>query len=395
LKYAGGPESLWYVAFVQCVIVAFAMVELARALKPQLSLWTFLVIGLILTLATGLPWYAAQIEPDCFVAVTAMAIYLLAFHVRDLGFLRSVLLVLCAAFAAATHSSHMGLAVGLTLALIVARIAAAFMRSAYLPRPSAWLPLVSCALAFAVVLGCNYEFTHKIFFSKSGSIFLEARMMQDGLIKPVLDTDCPAAHYRICPYRNDLPSRADAYLWEERTSPFARLGGFRKLEAESAHLAALSLQRYPVANAAWAGINTLLEFFAVATGDGIEPQEWVLDREFQRTIPHQMDGYVRAYQQRGDIWFLPLNLLHVPVAILSIAGVFLLLRRAWRAREWNSAILPAFVLIALLGNAFICGVFSGPHSRYQSRLVWLPTFVLLLAASSGTEIFPRRRIRTA
>jgi hypothetical protein len=55
---------------------------------------------------------------------------------------------------------------------------------------------------------------------------------------------------------------------------------------------------------------------------------------------------------------------------------------------------PAFILIALLGNAFICGVFSGPHSRYQSRLVWLPTLVLLLAASSGTEIFPRRRAKT-
>ncbi|MEI9932224.1 MAG: hypothetical protein WDM89_17190 [Rhizomicrobium sp.] len=63
--------------------------------------------------------------------------------------------------------------------------------------------------------------------------------------------------------------------------------------------------------------------------------------------------------------------------------------------RWNNAVLPAFVLIALLGNAFICGVFSGPHSRYQSRLVWLPTFVLLLAASSGTEIFQRKRKETA
>ncbi len=395
LKYAGGPESLWYVAFVQCVIVAFTMTEFARALNPKLSLWTFLVIGLILTLATGLPWYAAQIEPDCFVAVTAMAIYLLAFHIRDLRFFRALLLVLCAAFAAATHSSHLGLSVGLLIALIVMRFAVIAFRANNIPKPSLLAPVASCAIAFAIVFACNYDFTHKVFFSKAGSVFLEARMMQDGLIKPVLDTDCPAAGYKICPYKDGLPHRADAYLWEEKISPFARLGGFRKLEAESAHLAALSLQRYPLANAAWAGIDTLLEFFAVATGDGIEPQEWVLDREFEHTIPKQMDGYTHAYQQRGDIWFLPLNLLHVPVAILSIAGVFLLLRRAWREKEWNNAVLPAFVLIALLGNAFICGVFSGPHSRYQSRLVWLPTLVLLLVASSGTEILPRRRAKAA
>jgi hypothetical protein len=395
LKYAGGPESLWYVALVQCAIVAFTMTQFARALKPQLSLWTFLIIGLTLTLATGLPWYAAQIEPDCFVGVSAMAIYLLAFHIRDLGAVRAVLLVLCAAIAAATHSSHIGLSVGLLIVLVVVRLAAAVFRAQNIPKPSLFAPLASCAIAFAVVFACNYDFTHKVFFSKAGPIFLEARMMQDGLIKPVLDADCPAAGYKICPYRDNLPHRADAYLWEEKMSPFFRLGGFRKLEAESAHLAALSLQRYPLANAAWAGIDTLLEFFAVATGDGIEPQEWVLNREFEHTIPQQMDGYTHAYQQRGDIWFLPLNILHVPVAILSIAGVFFLLRRAWRAREWNSAVLPAFVLIALLCNAFICGVFSGPHSRYQSRLVWLPTLVLLLAASSGTEIFPRRRAKTA
>jgi hypothetical protein len=63
-------------------------------------------------------------------------------------------------------------------------------------------------------------------------------------------------------------------------------------------------------------------------------------------------------------------------------------------RKWNAAILPAFVMIALLGNAFICGVFSGPHSRYQSRLVWLPTFVLLLQASSGSNLTLRRRVES-
>ena len=96
LKYAGGPASLWYVAFVQCALVAFAMTEFARALKPQLSLWNFLLIGFVLVLATGLPWYAAQIEPDCFTAVTPLALYLLAFHARQLGFVRGTLMVLCA-----------------------------------------------------------------------------------------------------------------------------------------------------------------------------------------------------------------------------------------------------------------------------------------------------------
>jgi hypothetical protein len=322
-----------------------------------------------------------------------IALYVLAFHGKTLGFARSLLLVLCAGLGAATHSSHIGLAVGLLIALVAVRVVLT-IRKNETGKPSLLAPFASCALAFAVVFACNYEFTHRVFFSKAGPVFLEARMMQDGLIKPVLDADCPQAGYRTCVYKDNLPTRADAWLWEEKTSPFARLGGFRKMEAESAQLAAASLKRYPFSNLGWAGIDTLLEFFAVATGDGIEPQEWVLNREFQHTIPAQMNGYTHAYQQRGDLWFLPLNLVHVPVAIFSLLALGYLLWRTMGERKWNAAILLAFVMIALLGNAFICGVFSGPHSRYQSRLVWLPTFVLLLQASSGSNLTLRRRVES-
>jgi hypothetical protein len=37
------------------------------------------------------------------------------------------------------------------------------------------------------------------------------------------------------------------------------------------------------------------------------------------------------------------------------------------------------VSLALLGNAFVCGVISGPHDRYGSRLAWIATLVVLIA----------------
>ena len=388
LRYAGGPESLWYVAIVQCVIVAFAMTEFARALRPNLSLWMLLLVGLVLTLVTGLPWYAAQIEPDCFVAVAPIAIYLLAFH--RLGWARNLLLVLCAGLAAASHSSHLGLAAGLLIALVLLRVVAMLFSARDIPRPRILLSAASLTMALAIVFTCNYVFTKQVFFSRSGSVFLAARMMQDGLIKPVLDEDCPTPAYRLCAYKNDLPSRADAYLWEEKISPFFRLGAFRKMEPESTLLVRESLARHPFANAFWAGIDTVLQFFAYPTGDGIVPQEWVLDPEFRRTIPKQMDGYSHAYQQRGDLWFLPLNLLHVPVALFSVVMLFVFLRRAVRGRDWKEASLPAFVLLALLGNAFICGVFSGPHYRYQSRMMWWPALAVVLIGGARIPALRQR-----
>ena len=47
--------------------------------------------------------------------------------------------------------------------------------------------------------------------------------------------------------------------------------------------------------------------------------------------------------------------------------------------------------LALLGNAFICAVISGPHDRYGARMAWVATFVVLIAVTrrfTGGEASP-------
>jgi hypothetical protein len=55
-------------------------------------------------------------------------------------------------------------------------------------------------------------------------------------------------------------------------------------------------------------------------------------------------------------------------------------------RRWNEAALPGLVLTALIGNAIICGTFSNPHDRYQSRVIWLPALVLILARMTNPGV---------
>jgi hypothetical protein len=55
---------------------------------------------------------------------------------------------------------------------------------------------------------------------------------------------------------------------------------------------------------------------------------------------------------------------------------------AWflRARQFDAALFHGFVLAALIGNAAICGILSGPHDRYQSRLIWLAPLGVMLTS---------------
>jgi hypothetical protein len=388
LAGAGGATSLWLVAATQCLITGFTMMQFARAIRPQMSVYVLLGIGAVLCLTTGLPWYAGQIEPDCFVAIVPLSLYLLAFHGETLGSARKTLLVVAAALSIACHSSHVALAAGLLVALAALRFV-----PLDIPRPKLTAAVTSFGAAILSIYVANFVFTHQVFFSRSGPIFLEARIMEDGLIAPVLDADCPKAGYAICPYKDRLPARADTWLWMASQSPFKKVGGFEKRGPESSKLVHESLRRYPLDNAVVALQDALLQFFWFQTGDGIVPQEWVLNREFKVAIPRQLNAYDRAYQQEGEIWFLPVNIVHVPMAIFSLVALFWLLRRTARTRDWRGGVLPAFILLALIGNAAICGVFSGPHGRYQSRIMWLPAFAVVLVAWPELEAAWQRRRR--
>jgi hypothetical protein len=88
-----------------------------------------------------------------------------------------------------------------------------------------------------------------------------------------------------------------------------------------------------------------------------------------------------ARQQHWDINFNAINRIHVPVALGSMLLLAAIGAAAIRRRQLDDlTLLAATVGVALLGNAFVCGVISGPHDRYGARMVWIATLVALIAA---------------
>jgi len=376
IRYAGGGVSLWLVAILQVLLTSFVIVEMARALAPRLKLSSMLAIGAGLAVLTALPWQAAEIEPDCFTALLVLSLYLLAFHASTLGRGRVAALVLVCALSIACHPSHIGLAAGLILATALYRL---FARNDW-PRAHLLLPVTSTLLAVAMIYAANFHYTRHVFLSRAGGVFAMARMMQDGIITKVLNETCAQADYKLCQYRTELPKRADQYLWGPGT-PFNKLGRFIGTEKESDALVRESLIRHPFLNLAMAAKDSAEQFVVFQTGDGIDPQQWIIGRDFRIFMPTQLPAYDLARQQKGAIPFFGINVIHVPVAALALVLLIVCFVLAFRALDRRSAVLFGFILAALIGNAMICGVMSGPHGRYQSRLMWMPLFALALVAS--------------
>jgi hypothetical protein len=390
LFLAGARFSLWPVVILQALISSYLILEVARAEVPKLTLGGLAAIAGALSLFTGIAWYVGQVEPDIFTPAVILGAYLLLFRSARLGKTQLRWITGLTGLAVACHPSHLGLLGGLLIGAALFKAAAirflppasaARMGGADWPRVDIRRGLIGLAVALGLIVTGNFVMTGKFFISKSGSVFLFARVMQDGIVQRLMDDTCPPqgeVPWRLCAYKNRLPKSANAWLWGE-SSGFHALGGFasQAQQDEDRRIVVESLKRYPVMHLRAAVTDSVLQFFEFKTGDGIEPQLSITVPNFQRVIPAQIPAYREAHQQRGLIRFKILNLIHVPVGVMSVLGLLLLLQRA--RRDWDAGLLPALVLLGLIGNAIICGTFSNPHDRYQSRIVWLPSLVLLLA----------------
>ena len=381
LFLAGARFSLWPVVVVQALMTSYLILEVARIEVPGLTLRALVAIGALLSVFTGIDWYAGQVEPDIFTPMVILGAWLLLFRSERLSKAGRYRVVTLTGLAVACHPSHLGLLAGLVIVAALLKLVSRW----HLPRPNLRLGLIGLAIALSLIVAGNFVMTGKLFLTKSGSVFLFARLMQDHIVKQLMDDTCPPAgtiNWRLCAYKNRLPKSANAWLWGEN-SGFHALGGFtsQTQQDEDGRIIVESLKRYPAMHLRAAVSDSLLQFVQFRTGDGIEPQLTILEPNFQRVIPRQVPAYLEARQQRGLIRFKTLNLIHVPVGAMSVLGLLLLLQHASVRRSWEAASLPALVLLGLIGNAVICGTFSNPHDRYQSRIVWLPTLVLLLAVT--------------
>jgi len=381
LFLAGARFSLWPIVVLQALMTSYMILEVARAEVPELTLRALVVIGAALSLFTGIAWYVGQVEPDIFTPVVILGSYLLLFRSTGLGKTRLRWITGLTGLAVAAHPSHLGLIGGLLIAAALLKLALRWHRG--LPKPNLKRGLIGLATALSLIVAGNFVLTGKLFISKSGTVFLFARLMQDGIVKQLMNDTCPPAgntNWRLCAYKNRLPNSANAWLWGAG-SGFRALGGFNSQaqEEEDRRIVIESLKRYPAMHLRSAVYDSMLQFLQFKTGDGIEPQLSVLESGFKRMIPKQVPAYLQARQQRDLIRFKTLNLIHVPVGAMSVLGLLLLLQHAAANRAWRAGSLPALVLLGLIGNAIICGTFSNPHDRYQSRVIWLPSLVLLLA----------------
>ena len=391
--------TLWLLAAAQCAIGAWLIYLLWRAVSPGAAHWTYLTLMGALTLGTAFPLFAGFAIPDIFSAYAVMdGVLLLVFWDR-LGKWEKVALWVLLAASLSFHTSHL-----LTAAAMgVMTVGLLWLLRA--PRP-ARAPLGWLALAAVVALVAN-ALPGMATKAVTGDElrrppFLTARLVADGPGHAYLNQACVKGNeYDICRFRNLPLKNSEDFLWSDDAGfgVFNRSGAADRIrmEKEEYRFAVGTLFYDPVWLAKSSAINWGLQIVRVKVNDPLRDVRYFFTNDYWKTtwlpiLLNRMgdcgaDGIRCVPRLDPDgirPWYEGILLASLALMAWRLAQGDVRRSIARRDLTWDRDLTRMLVMLVLLigavvVNAAVCGILSGPYSRYQARIAWLAPLAAGLA----------------
>jgi hypothetical protein len=368
--------SLWTVVLVQSLLVAYLLRILLREVFAIASRTGFLIVTVLMSMLTSLPWNAGFVMADIFTGVLVLCLFLLAFCFERLGRWERCYMIGLTFLAAVAHYSHLPIATGLLLFGFAMRVL--LRKRAPDAVPHLMLPAAVIALAFVTIVIANYLTLGVMSFSPGGYAFQLARLVEDGPAVAYLRENCASRKYTLCGYLDRLPMENWRFLWAPE-GPFQHLDWLEERD-EGLEIVAGTLERYPLWTLKGAIGNTFEQMTRIKTGSlliSYAHKKYPTD-ELQTTYPADFPAYLDSRQSRGELAHLDsLNRLHVGVVIFSVFYCAMIAILLARDGQWLPVELLITIAFALLLNGIVAGEFSGPIDRYGSRIIWLLPLVAI------------------
>ena len=352
--------GFWALAMVQAAVCAY-LIDVALERLFGLGLRRRLVAWVVLTGASTLPWFASYLMPDIWAGLLILAGAMLAFAWSRLAATQRGTVAVIATLAASFHVSHLLLACCLVgLVAVIARRTAPVVRVA--------APALG---GLGLMLLGGWVFFGSASIAPQSPPFLLARQIEDGPALAYLHQTCPRGDrpgpWALCPVKDRIWTNAQDFLWSERDSYWAMTGRRAAIRRQELPLIVDAAAAYPWMQLEASARNALRQF----TRFGLE--DHVVGRGAKVSwTDYDFTFHFDVYAIRAG-----LNRISAFLYLAWSGALFVILWRAWQDRRMGGLGRPGwFLLIAVVGNAAICGVLSGPNARYQGRVAWL---LLLLA----------------
>ena len=371
--------SPWPGLVLQSLIVSWTIWQFASALFDITDFPRMFLLAVFLTIGTSLPWFVSWIMPDIFTALMIIALVLLCFAHDTLPKLSKIILVMLIGVALGFHQANLPVALWMfpalgLCALLGWRPSRPFLHGFFASG-------VGLTLGVVALLTVNLV-SGQVGLSRGGSVFLLARMLEDGTALSYLQQACPRQHFAVCADLNELKSYnnslhpypeslAGYFLWG---GPLEKLGGFTGEEAEASAVVRGTLSMYAPAQFRASIDDGWRQLLFFSTGSDIFPiyyYPFMSNAILLRFGPAIYEKYLHSEQGRNNLDFSLISRVDTVVVVASsflLIGSLIFLRTKHQPRSFYGTIMMTTMVV---GNAFTLGALSGPGGRYQGRVIWL------------------------
>ncbi len=382
-----GGTTLWGPVVAQASLSAFVLLRALRHFGVESAGRQVLVVAL-LSVFTGISWYAGQLMPDIFTGIGALALILLLIDTgpRLLRISYTALVVL----AILVHTSNL-----LTFTLLMLVAAVALRKVEFARRRNVLILILGC---WPLLFALNFLVVGKAELGRGGHVFLTARLIDAGIMNDWLDAHCPEGS-GLCHYRESMPATTNDFLWLP-SSPLYAMGGWEAPANDYQRVvrSALTTPKYLLrfaGNSLHGAARQLVEWrvgAGFASPDLQDPENPVHDM-LRNTMEQDFPAFISSRQVTGDgtgawlvlrdqVFFLVMLLSH-----LALLGL-LLWRPSFLSPHWqNTALL---VVAALVANALVCASLSMVADRFGSRLNWVVPLLVLIAILQAVKAFGQK-----
>src|ERR1700678_1469032 len=362
----------WPVVAFQSMLTAYVLWLVVKSIVPRQTAKRYLILLALLSLFTSLSWYSSLIMPDILGPVLYLCIYLLVFARDDLTRADHVAVFLIAWWGIASHATHLMLAAGLcallTFLLLLRR---PFMLTRWKAGGEVALIVV---LAAAAQLALNDYLYGKPSLNGDRPPFLMARIIADGPGRWYLEKHCPEVKFAICDHVHNLPSDPDVFLWGangiwQNTDDESA----QRLSQEEMPFVMATLRAYPRQQLTRSAIAFWQQLAVFGLYD-LDASDVVLD-EYDSVFPGGRPHYLRSRQAQNTLpleFFTSVGNWAIIVSILMICVFAPFL---WRKRSARLVGLAVVILSTVIANALVTGPLSMVEDRFQSRVIWLLSFL--------------------
>ncbi len=206
--------TLWPIVALQAMLTACVIWLVVRSLLPQLTVFWYLSLMMLLSLLTSASWFASLIMPDILGPLLYLCIYLLVFARDTLSRPERIAVAVIACWAVASHATHLMLGAG--ICLLLAALWAIFRKGFMSGRLKALGEIAAIVMLAAIAqLALNFYLYGKPSLNGERPPFLTARLIADGPGRWYLEQHCGETKFAGCGHLRELRADSDQFLWAD------------------------------------------------------------------------------------------------------------------------------------------------------------------------------------